>query len=96
METNSENFQKTTYLTNQIDSLIQKIKEETGGYSTHSNKLNHPAFLELTKMGDKIVNYIFYQMFERGTSWTHLLLLEKIIPNPPVIPKKHTKVILKD
>jgi hypothetical protein len=88
-EISAENYQKQLAITSLINQLINKIEEETGGYSFHHPKLKHLSFLELVQMGDKIVNYLFYLMFESGSNWTILLLLDKVAQNKPEIPKEH-------
>jgi len=89
VEVSAENFQKQLVIINLIDSHLNKIEEDTGGYSFHHPTLKHASFLELVNMGDKIVNYLFYLMFESGSSWTILLLLDKVAQNKPEIPKEH-------
>lgn len=83
----SDSFQKQLSITNVIDHHLSTIETDTGLYSTHSHKYKHESFKELVNMGDKIVNYLFYLMFEHGTSWTIILLLNEIVKNKPVIPK---------
>lgn len=90
VQPSAENFAKQLEITNMIDNHLRIIEDETGLYSFHHPKLKHPSFLELVAMGDKIVNYLFYLMFEYGSSWTILLLLDKIAQNKPEIPKEHT------
>ena len=85
VEVSAENLQKQLDITNLIDSHLNKIEEDTGGYSFHHPKLKHPSFLKLVEMGDKIVNYLFYLMFESGSNWTILLLLDKVAQNKPQI-----------
>jgi len=89
VETSAENFQKQLSITNLIDNHIKKIDEDTGGYSSHAHTLRHLSFLELVAMGDKIVNYLFYLMFESGSSWIILLLLDKVVKDKPEIPNEH-------
>ena len=89
VQVNGENFQKQLAITNGINQHLNKIEDDTGCYSFHHHKLKHPSFLELVAMGDKIVNYLFYLMFEYGSSWTILLLLDKVAQNKPEIPKEH-------
>lgn len=87
---NSENFEKQLVITNKINILLNKIEDETGGYSFHKPKLKNSNFLELAEMGDVIVNYLFYITFEYGCSWTILLLLDKIVKDKPIIPNEHS------
>jgi hypothetical protein len=89
VEVSGENFQKQLSITSIINQHLNKIEEETGLYSFHHPKLKHASFLELVNMGDKIVNYLFYLIFEYGSSWTILLLLDKVAQNKPEIPKEH-------
>lgn len=89
VEVSAENFQKQLEITNQINRHLNLIKEETGLYSFPNYKLKHPSFLSLVEMGDKIVNYLFHLMFEYGSNWTILLLLDKIVKDKPQIPKEH-------
>jgi hypothetical protein len=89
VEISAENFQKQLAITNLIDNHIKKIDEDTGGYSSHAPTLRHISFLELVAMGDRIVNYLFYLMFESGSSWTILLLLDKVVKDKPEIPNEH-------
>ena len=84
----AENYQKQLAITTVIDSHIKTIEDETGFYSFSNPILEHPSFLELVNMGDKIVNYLFHLMFENGSSRTILLLLDKIVKDKPVIPKE--------
>jgi hypothetical protein len=89
VEKSAENYQKQKAITDIINDHIKKIDEDTSGYSSHGHLLKHASFLELVAMGDKIVNYLFYLMFQYGSSWTILLLLEKVAQNKPEIPKEH-------
>ena len=84
----AENFQKQLAITTVIDSHIKTIEDETGLYSFSKPILKHPLFLELIDMGDKIVNYLFYLMFEYGSSRVILLLLDKIVTDKHVMPKE--------
>lgn len=89
IEPSAENFAKQLAITNQINQHLNSIEEETGGCSFHAPILKHSSFLELVQMGDKIVNYLFYLIFENGSNWTILLLLDKIVKDKPEIPKEH-------
>lgn len=89
VEVSAENYEKQQVITNYINEKLKKIDEDTCLYSSHGPSLKHPSFLELVAMGDKIVNYLFYLMFKSGSSWTILLLLEKVAQNKPEIPKEH-------
>jgi hypothetical protein len=89
VETSPENFQKQLAITNEINRLLKEVEDETGLYSFPNPILKHPSFLALVQMGDKIVNYLFYIMFEYGSGRVILLLLDKIVKDKPEIPKEH-------
>lgn len=89
VEVSAENYEKQRAITDVIDAHLIKIDDETGLYSTHAPIFKHDSFKELVGMGDKIVNYLFHIMFEHGTSWTILLLLNEIVKNKPLMPSKY-------
>lgn len=87
---NGENYQKQKKITDEINAFISEIKRDTGMFSTHNHIFEHPRFKQLVEMGDKIVDYIFYLMFEHGSDWVLLHLLNMIVKeNKPIIPKEH-------
>ena len=90
MEVSAENFEKQLAITNEINRLIKEVEDETGLYSFTNPILKHPSFLKLVEMGDKIVNYLFYIMFEYGSGRVIILLLDKIVKDKPQIPKEHS------
>lgn len=89
VEVSAGNFEKQLAITSVIHNLINKVDDETGGYSIHAYKLRNENFIALAEMGDVIVNYLFHLIFEYGCSWTILLLLDKIVKDKPTIPKEH-------
>jgi hypothetical protein len=88
MEISSKKYQKYIDKVSIIDKHLNLIEESTGGSSLFKRKLEHPSFLALVEMGDIITNYLFYLMFEKGSNWTILLLLNKIVKDKPEIPKE--------
>ena len=47
IETNQENFKKYCEITSNINKLLNNIKKDTGGYSTHVHILKHPIFYRI-------------------------------------------------
>ena len=88
IEVNGENYQKQKEITDNIDRLLQEIEDETGLYSTMLPTLEHRNFKILVEIGDKIIPYLFYKMFQQGNSWTYFLLLQEITKQNP-ISKEH-------
>jgi hypothetical protein len=84
VEVSGENFKKYCEIISGIDSLLSKIKLETGGYSTSYQTFKHPGFLELVNMGDRIIPYLFHKITHYGSSWLYFHLLGEITGENPV------------
>ena len=87
IKTSSENYEKFCIITKDIDYKLLSIKKDTMFSSNFSTTINHPQFKELSNMGTKIIPYIFHVGTHTGFSWTHLLLLQDITKQSPVLPE---------
>lgn len=86
-EVNRENFQKYIEIINEINRLLDKVREDTGCYSTHIHMLLHPDYQKLVDMGDIIVPYIVHLMTQSGAHWIHFFLLKELTGAQPVPPE---------
>ncbi len=87
IEANSDNYKKSKTITDVIDYHLNFIRIDSL-YKSSINK-NCDSFKTLVSIGDNITNYLFYLLFERGTSYIILSLLSEIIKDKPNIPEEH-------
>lgn len=78
VEVSASNFQLFLSKKEEIDNLMNKIKQDTAGYSTHKHMMEHMNFPILVSMGECLVNYMFHQITEDGFDWLYIRLLEVI------------------
>ena len=87
IEPSGENYRKYEIVANDIDKRLAQIRTDTSVHSSPTPTLEHPDFLALVEMGDRIIPYLFHVMIEHGTSWVHIYLLHQITGMSPILPK---------
>ena len=87
IEPSTERYETQLSITGEIDKHLHELREWTGGRSHYGGIEEQPSFIELLKMGDRIVNYIMHLMTQGGFRWEYCILLreltgDKIPPMP--------------
>ena len=62
----AENFERCNIICGEINILLNNLEQETGVMSMCNHMVKNKNFLALVEKGDN--NYIFYLMFESGSS----------------------------
>ncbi len=65
--------------------LSQKWKAETGGYSSVSSMVMHPAYLEIISHGEKMIPFILKDLQEKPSHW--FIALKTLAKTSPVKPE---------
>lgn len=89
VEVNGDNYNKCKKITDEIDALLEKIKDDTMCSSSHSATTEHENFKKLVAMGDRTIPYLFHLMTQYGCNWTHILLMFELKGNEIHIPEEH-------
>ena len=92
-DVSSENYQKFCKIAENINSKIDKIREDTKYSSSLTKVYEHQQFRELTKMGDIIIPYLFHRATEYGFCWVYLILFRELTNECPVPPEHAGKFL---
>jgi hypothetical protein len=65
--------------------LAKKWKEETGGYSSVSSMVMHPAYLEIISHGQEMIPFILKDLQEKPSHW--FIALKTLARTSPVKPE---------
>jgi hypothetical protein len=75
-----------------FDELSRQWHEETSVLSSTTEICNHPAYLEIIKMGDKVIPFILKDLQESPSQW--FSALRSITGNDPISPQQRGRVKL--
>jgi hypothetical protein len=74
-----------TTLEEEFEALMTWMNRDTGHSSRIKDSIEHPAFAEIVKYGQKMLPFIL----KRELCWVEFELLYKIIGSRPEIPEEH-------
>lgn len=74
----------------EFSKLSEQWKQETGGQSSVSTIVSHPAYQRITEMGDQAIPLILKDLQEGATHWFHALAI--LTEANPVAPENQGRI----